>query len=62
MARWSAAPWPLVFASALKGEGVLASFEALLRSTYRHFAESCELVSRHGLDEEAFVAGALGKP
>lgn len=60
--RWSAAPWPLVFASALKGEGVLASFEALLRSTYRHFSETCELASRHGLDEEAFVAGALGKP
>jgi signal recognition particle receptor subunit beta len=60
--RWSAAPWPLVFASALKGEGIEASFEALLRATYRRYAETCELASRHGLDEEAFVAGALGKP
>jgi mutual gliding-motility protein MglA len=59
--RWSAAPWPLVFASALKGEGVAMSFEALLRSTYRRFNESCELTSRHGLDEEALVAGAFGK-
>src|SRR6185369_1923082 len=35
--RWSAAPWPLVFASALRGEGVEASFEALLRATYRRY-------------------------
>jgi signal recognition particle receptor subunit beta len=59
--RWSAAPWPLVFASALKGEGVAESFDALLRSTYRRFNESCELAIRHGLDEEALVAGAFGK-
>lgn len=59
--RWSAAPWPLVFASALKGEGVAESFEALLRSTYRRFNESCELAIRHGLDEEALVASAFGK-
>jgi mutual gliding-motility protein MglA len=30
--RWSQAPWPLVFASALQGDGVEATFEALLRS------------------------------
>lgn len=59
--RWSAAPWPLVFASALHGQGVEASFEALLRATYRRHAESCELASRHGVDEAAFVAGGLGK-
>ncbi len=60
-ARWESAPWPLVFASALRGDGVEASFEALLRSTYRHYAESHELASRHGLDEDMFVAGALGR-
>ena len=59
--RWSATSWPLVFASALRGEGVTASFEALLRSLYRRFSESCELASQHGLDEEHFVAGALGR-
>lgn len=59
--RWSAAPWPLVFASALRGEGIASSFEALLRSLYRRFSESYELASRHGLDEEHFVAGALGR-
>lgn len=59
--RWSAAPWPLVFSSALRGEGVEACFEALLRATYRRHAEDCELASRHGVDEAAFVAGALGK-
>lgn len=59
--RWSAAPWPLIFASALRGEGVEASFEALLRATYRRHAENCELAGRHGVDEAAFVAGGLGK-
>lgn len=59
--RWSAAPWPLVFSSALRGEGVEACFEALLRATYRRHAEDCELASRHGVDEAAFVAGGLGK-
>lgn len=59
--RWSAAPWPLIFSSALRGEGVEACFEALLRATYRRHAEDCELASRHGVDEAAFVAGALGK-
>lgn len=59
--RWSAAPWPLIFSSALRGEGVEACFEALLRATYRRHAEDCELASRHGVDEAAFVAGGLGK-
>ncbi|MBI2278386.1 MAG: GTPase domain-containing protein [Dechloromonas sp.] len=59
--RWSAAPWPLIFSSALRGEGVEACFEALLRATYRRYAEDYELASRHGVDEAAFVTGGLGK-
>lgn len=58
--RFSAAPWPLTFASALHGEGVVDTFARLLRATYRRHAEACELASRHGLDEEAFVRGTLG--
>ncbi|AXS81012.1 ATP/GTP-binding protein [Dechloromonas sp. HYN0024] len=59
--RWSAAPWPLVFAIALTGQGIESTFELLLRAVYRNFGESLELLSRHGLNENAFVAGALGK-
>jgi signal recognition particle receptor subunit beta len=59
--RWSAAPWPLVFAIALTGQGIESTFELLLRSVYRNFGERLELLSQHGLDEDAFVAGALGK-
>lgn len=57
--RWSQAPWPLLFASALHGNGVLASFEALLRSTWKRF-ENQESLTSDGLDEDAFVQGAMG--
>jgi signal recognition particle receptor subunit beta len=59
--RWSAAPWPLVFAVALNGQGIESTFELLLRAVYRNFGEKLELLAQHGLDENAFVAGALGK-
>ncbi|MFZ2269013.1 MAG: GTPase domain-containing protein [Azonexus sp.] len=61
-ARWSATPWPLVFAVALNGRGVSESFEALLRALYRRHLEPMALAAEHGLDEAAFVAGALGRP
>jgi mutual gliding-motility protein MglA len=59
--RWSAAPWPLGFAVALNGQGVEATFEALLRAVYRHHVDDLELASVHGLNEDSFVAGALGR-
>ncbi|MDZ4315821.1 MAG: GTPase domain-containing protein [Azonexus sp.] len=59
--RWSAAPWPLVFAVALNGQGVEASFEALLRALYRHHVDVLALAAVHGLNEANFVAGALGR-
>lgn len=58
--RWSAAPWPLVFSVALTGQGIAATFAILLRSVYQRFNSEYELASRHGLDEDAFIAGALG--
>ncbi|PKO90035.1 MAG: GTPase [Betaproteobacteria bacterium HGW-Betaproteobacteria-12] len=58
--RWAAAPWPLSFASALRGDGVVATFELLLRATFRRHAEACALTSQHGLDEDSFVGGVLG--
>lgn len=59
--RWSAAPWPLVFAVALSGEGVEASFAALLHALYQHHVEALELATVHGLNEANFVDGALGR-
>jgi signal recognition particle receptor subunit beta len=59
--RWSAAPWPLVFAVALTGQGIESTFEQLLRAVYRNFGQKLELFSQHGLDENAFIAGALGQ-
>lgn len=59
-ARWSGAAWPLAFACALTGEGVLETFEALLRVVFRRFVSELELEGRHGISEAAFVAGLLG--
>ena len=59
--RWSAAPWPLVFAVALNGQGVESTFEALLRALYQHHVETLALAAVHGLNEADFVAGALGR-
>lgn len=60
--RWSAAPWPLAFTVALKGEGVRETFVTLLRAVYRQYAESLELAKVHGVDEAGFISGALGQP
>jgi signal recognition particle receptor subunit beta len=58
--RWAATPWPLLFAAALVGDGVAATFAELLRSVYRRYAGEYDLSARHRLDEAAFLAGALG--
>jgi signal recognition particle receptor subunit beta len=58
--RWNAAQWPLVFASALTGSGVLATFDALLRTVFARFDAECGLSAAHGLSADTFVAGAIG--
>jgi len=58
--RWAGAPWPLLFATALYGDGVEATFGALLTSVYRRYAEELELAAVHGLNEADFVASARG--
>lgn len=57
--RWAAAPWPVVFASALRGERIRETFEALLRAVYRRYADEYHLDSQHELDEQGFVSGLL---
>lgn len=56
--RWGAAPWPVHFATALSGEGVLETFSALLRPLYRSLDEACQLTGCHALSEEMFISAA----
>lgn len=58
--RYAGAPWPLVFATALRGDGVLQTFAALLQGVWQGYAQELELDRTHGLTEESFVAAALG--
>ncbi len=58
--RWGAAPWPLLFASALDGRGVRETFAALLGETWPALDAEFGLAGRHGLDAAAFAAAALG--
>jgi GTPase SAR1 family protein len=57
--RWAGVSWPLTFASALTGSGVGETFRQLLRALFRRYDQELQLAGRHGLDEEAFVAGML---
>jgi len=55
--RWQGAQWPLVFASALSGEGVSETFSQLLEPVYRHMDETYLLNINHGLDAASFIKG-----
>ncbi len=59
-ARWAAAPWPLAFASALRGDGVLETFQILLGALYRNLDQELDLATRHATDQAAFIAAAMG--
>jgi len=58
--RWEASGWPLFLSSALTGDGVMETFEALLRRVYRSLCDRFELESRHQVDEHSFVYSVLG--
>lgn len=57
--RWSRAPWPLTYAAALGGEGVVETFECLLAEVYRRLDEEGQLAA-HGLTPESFAAALKG--
>ena len=61
MERWREAPWPVVLASALQGEGVRETFRELLRRVYARLDLQYELLDRHRLDCDAFVAAGGGR-
>ena len=57
-ARWSLAKWPLFFASALEGSGVISTFAALLSATYDRLDSNFSLKENQGLSRDAFVTAA----
>ncbi len=59
--RWASAPWPLFFASALEGSGVLETFSALLSGVYDSLDTRFALGAKHGLSRAAFVAAVKGQ-
>lgn len=59
--RWGQAPWPLKFASAARGEGVMETLEALLRAVHARHDREFGLTKQHGLDESKFVASVTGR-
>lgn len=60
-ARWSKAPWPLFFATALEGSGVVTTFTALLGTVYDRLDAQFSLQTSHDLTRAAFVT-AVGEP
>lgn len=58
--RWSAAPWPLVMASALTGAGVQETFVKLLEAVYPALNKNFSLHETHGTDLATFVSSVVG--
>lgn len=59
LARWSQAPWPVVFSSALTGEGVLETFRKLLQPVYAALDQRFALQRDHRLDCAMFCAQTI---
>jgi len=59
--RWSAAPWPLVMASALTGTGVRETFVKLLEAVYPLLDRSFSLSEKHGVSAKAFIDTVVGE-
>jgi len=60
MDRWAKTPWPVIFSSALKGDGVGATLKSLLRNVYVVADKAYNLSGNHRLTEEMFIAGITG--
>lgn len=59
-ARWSSAPWPLTFASALEGRGVLDTFNTLLGRVYANLDTQFSFGVAHGLTRQTFITAVGG--
>ncbi|BAN36104.1 hypothetical protein SCD_n02296 [Sulfuricella denitrificans skB26] len=60
MQRWSQTPWPLVFSSALVGEGVRETLFKLLEQVYPALDRLFGLQQKHGVGQQAFISAVLG--
>lgn len=61
LARWGEAPWPLFFAVALTGPGVLQTFRQLLLLAYASLDKRCNLSKEHGMTADSLVASIMGE-
>lgn len=52
---WSGSGLPVLFSSALKGDGVVETFAAIAGRVYEHLDEKFRLAALHGLAKDAFV-------
>jgi signal recognition particle receptor subunit beta len=52
---WGPTGIPLVFASAVRGEGVVETFRAILERCYRSLDEEYSLSGNFGIDESDFL-------
>lgn len=52
---WSVTGWPLMFASALQGDGVTDTFAALLQQLYDRIDPIYQLSTRHQLPRQVFI-------
>ncbi|MCE3603801.1 GTPase domain-containing protein [Massilia sp. P8910] len=59
--RWSKAPWPVLLASALQGDGVRETFSALLKQVYARLDLQFALLAEHGLSQDVFIKAAGGE-
>jgi signal recognition particle receptor subunit beta len=59
--RWKSAPWPVLYASALEGQGVVDTFLALLSRIYEQLDAEFALEAAHGLPRAAFLAAVGGQ-
>lgn len=58
--RWAEAPWPLYFASASNGVGVVETFAEVLTGVYRNLERESPVAEVLQLDEAGFISAALG--
>jgi signal recognition particle receptor subunit beta len=61
LSRWGQAPWPLFFAVALTGPGVLQTFRQLLLLVYASLDKRHGLSKQHGMTANSFVASVIGE-
>jgi len=58
--RWRSTPWPVVFASALTGDGVIQTLRMLLERVHDRVECEHRLQAEHGVGRDDFVRLVLG--